>query len=219
MDDNRDYLVKIKPLKQPDPMACSITCLRMILDYYGCEVSQDEVYKFIVRATPEGGSFLSEIGRFANKVGFQVDLLAYNSYLTDPKDALLPQDRLLKKLEKILAKSNRDKYYDLMLESTVKAIKEGVNYIIRKPNFEMIKSYLSKKVPISVRVNYATLHDEQGDPFESHDIVICGIKNSLVYYIDPEHAKMASMKNDDLMFAIVSSKVISASAYLLAIKR
>lgn len=218
----KNHPIDIKPLKQPDSLSCSITCLRMILDYYGCETSQDEIYNFIVKATPDGGSFLSEmarLARFAKAQGFGVDCYAYNLYLTDPKDALLSSKELLIKLDRRLSKHNRDKYYDLMLKSTIKAIKDGVDYIIRKPNLEIIKSYLSKKIPVSVRLNYAALHNQQGDPFESHDIVLCGLKDRRVYYIDPEHAKLESIKNDNLMFAIFQSKVISASAYLLAIMK
>ncbi|OGM33463.1 hypothetical protein A2803_04685 [Candidatus Woesebacteria bacterium RIFCSPHIGHO2_01_FULL_44_21] len=210
-------LIPIKPLKQSDPNACSVTCLRMILSYYGLEVSNDEIFDFIVKATPEGGSFLSEIGRFANSRGFGVDLYAYNLYLTDPKDADLSEDELLRKLERQLSDSQRDKYYDLMLKSTIDGVKEGVRYIIKKPSFEIIKEYLNNGIPLSIRLNYASLVNKQGDPFDSHDVVLSGREDKKVRLVDPEDASEKLFDYQDLMFSISQSKIISASAYLLAV--
>lgn len=210
--------ISIRALKQETPNDCSITCMRMILDYYGLEVSRDEIYDFIIKATLEGGSFLSEIGRFARSRGFDVDMYAYNLYLTGAKDAKLGKEKLLKKLERGLKNSKRDKYYDLMLESNIKAIKEGINYLIRKPNLKIIKLYLNKKIPLSVRLNYAALVGEKGDPFDSHDVVLSGLRNKKIYIIDPYDASEKLFRSEDLMFAICESKIISASAYLLAVK-
>lgn len=214
----KNVLIPIKPLRQSDPNACSVTCMRMILSYYDLEVSNDEIFNFIVKATPEGGSFLSEIGRFARSKGFDVDLYAYNLYLTDPRDKILPSDQLVKRLEKILRDSQRDKYYDLMLKSTINGIKEGVNYIIKKPDFEIIKEYLNNNIPLSVRLNYASLVNKQGDPFDSHDVVLCGLRNKEICLVDPEDASVEWFNIDDLIFAVSQSKIITASAYLLAVK-
>lgn len=191
----------------------------MILNYFGLDASFDEINDFIVKATPDGGSFLTEIARYAKLKSFRVDCHAYNLYLTDPKDSGLSKENLLKKLEKELRSSKRDKYYDLMLESTIKAIKEGVNYVIQKPNFELVRSHLREKIPLVVRVNYSTLHDKQGDPFESHDIVLCGLSGNRVYFVDPENARQGLIDSQSLMFAMLQSKIISASAYLLAIRK
>lgn len=213
----KNLQIFIKPIKQVNPDSCSIACLMMVLDYYGIRVSHEEIMNFIIKATPGGGSFVTEIARFTKSKGLKVDCHAYNLYLTDPKDIELPKKKLLKKLEKELKDSKRDKYYDLMLESTIKGIKEGVNYIIKKPNFSIMKSYLEKSIPLIVTVNYAALHNKQGDPFESHDILLCGLEGDTIYFIDPEHAKIESIDSSNLMFAFFQRKVISSSAYLLAV--
>jgi len=213
----KDLQIFIKPIKQVNPDSCSIACLMMVLDYYGVKVSHQEIFDFIIKATPEGNSFVTEIARFAKSKGFKVDCYAYNLYLTDPSDSKLSKKKLLQKLEKELRDSKRDKYYDLMLKSTIKGIKEGINYIIKKPNLKIIKSYLARSVPLIVTVNYAALHDKQGDPFESHDIVLCGLDGNVVYFVDPEHAKIESIGSSDLMFAFLQRKIISGSAYLLAV--
>ena len=171
----KKILIPVNSLKQPNSDACSITCARMILAYYGLNVTDEEIFKFIIKATSDGGSFLSEIGRFAKHKGFDVDLYAFNLYLTDSKDDRLLMNELLDKLEKQLEGSRWDKYYDLMVESTIKGIKEGVNYTIKKPDFRIIKTYLNNKTPVSVRLNYAALVGKQGDPFDTHDVVLSGL--------------------------------------------
>lgn len=210
--------ISLKPIKQESPNDCSITCMRMILDYYGLKISRDEIFKYIIKATPDGGSYLSEIGRFAKNKGFIVDMYAYNLYLTDSKDTDLDKRKLLEKLEKELNNSERDKYYDLMLESTIKAIRENVNYFIVKPSFKIIKNYLNRKIPVSVRINYTSLVGEQGDPFDSHDVVLSGFKDKEIFLIDPYDASEKLFNSEDVIFAINQSKIITASAYLLAVK-
>lgn len=210
--------IPIKPLKQETPNDCSIACLRMVLDYYGLKVSRDQIFNFIAKATPDGGSFLSEIGRFARSKGFGVDLFAYNLYLTDPEDSHLSRSKLLVKFEERLKDSRRDKYYDLMLKSTIDGVKEGISYIIKRPSLGIIRTYLNKGTPVSVRLNYIALVNKQGDPFDSHDVVLAGLNGKKVYLIDPEDAEGKWFDDQDLMFAISQSKIISASAYLLAVK-
>jgi len=211
--------INVKPFIQETPNDCSITCVRMILNYYNINVSKKEIISFIVKVAPDGGSFLSEIARFAKSKKLNVDLCAYNIYLTDPSDKHLSKKKLLAKLENQLKNSTRDKYYDLMLISTIKAIKENVNYIIKKPSIQGISNYITNGIPVSVRINYATLVDKQGDPFDSHDVVVAGINNDKVYIIDPADGSCKWFKKDDLMFAINQSKIISASAYLVAVKK
>lgn len=161
----KKILIPVNSLKQPNSDACSITCARMILAYYGLNVTDEEIFKFIIKATSDGGSFLSEIGRFAKHKGFDVDLYAFNLYLTDPKDDRLLMNELLDKLEKQLEGSRWDKYYDLMVESTIKGIKEGVNYTIKKPDFRIIKTYLNNKTPGICKTELCRSCWKTGRPF------------------------------------------------------
>lgn len=82
----------------------------------------------------------------------------------------------------------------------------------------MIKTYLNKGIPVAVRLNYAALINKQGDPFDSHDVVLSGFVDNKVYLIDPEDTSRKLFNFSDVMFAIFQSKIISASAYLLAVK-
>lgn len=178
----------------------------MILGYYGLKISHDEIYRSILKTDKEA-SFNSEMALFARRKGFAVDCFAYNFYYTDPEDKKLSKKELLYKLERKLKKSNRDKYYDQMLESTIRCIKEGVKYTIQKPNFNIFVSYLGQKTPLIVSVNYAALHNKQGDPFESHDIVLVGVENKKFSYIDPKHAKEEKISYDDLLFSIFQGRL------------
>lgn len=112
-----------------------------------------------------------------------------------------------------------DKSYTLLAESTIKSLEEGVNYQIQKPSANLICKYLRDKIPLIASVNYAALHDTQGNIFEGHDIVLSGLKGEHIFFIDPEHAEEKVMLLEDLLFAIASRRAITTSSYLIAIKR
>ena len=169
--------------------------------------------------TLDGSSYNTEIARFAKTKGFDVDCYAYNLYITDPKDTHLSAKKLTKKLKDQMTNSWFDKEQTLLVETTLKAIKDGVNYIIKKPSLKIITSYLKQKIPLIVSVNYSALHNSQGIISEGHDIVLTGLTKNKIVFIDPEHAKEETISPEDLMFAIISRRAISTSAHLIAIKR
>ncbi|GEM_PF-6454153 len=138
-------LISITPIKQIEPMECSIVCMRMILSFYGTKVSSQDVHDYIVRDL-SGGSFNTEIARFAKRKGFNVDCLSYHLGLFDPSDAKLNKDGLIKKLEEQKKHPWFSSDYFLITDSIVNALKDGVNYLIQIPSPEIIKRHLSKKI-------------------------------------------------------------------------
>ena len=81
------------------------------------------------------------------------------------------------------------------------------------------KAILKKSVPLIASVSYTALHNTQGDAFDGHDIVLSGIENGKIVYIDPEFATEELIDPEDLMFAIISRRAIATSAYLIAISQ
>ena len=131
----------------------------------------------------------------------------------------MSKKELIDKLNQELTQPWFDKENTLLVESTIKAIKDGVDYKIKKPSTNTIVSYLEKGVPLIASVSYSALHNAQGNVFEGHDIILSGYEDGNITYIDPEHAKEETISIEDLMFAIISRRAISTSAYLIAVEK
>ncbi len=210
--------IPITPIKQVDPNECSIVCLKMIMSFYGVNLSSQDIYSSILRDL-SGGSFNTEIARFAKNKGFKVDCFSYHLGLFDPKDTKLSKNELIKKL---IGQKNHPWFsseYYLVTDSIINALKNGVDYKIHIPSADIINKYLLNKTPLIVSVNYAALHNKQGDITATHDIVLNGIDKDNILFIDPEHAKQEKIDINQLMFAIYSRRAISTSAYLIAISK
>ena len=125
----------VEPIKQETPNDCSITCLRMLLGYYGVKVPRQKIFDYVIKATDDGGSFLAEMARFARNQGFNVDLCAYNLYFTGSKDAKLDKNKLLKKLEKewyIESLENVFLHADKKFSQRINGRKNGISWQITK---------------------------------------------------------------------------------------
>jgi hypothetical protein len=187
----------------------------MVLHYYKKKVTPAQIKRFVLK-DPQGATVLTELGRFATHCGLSAECLAYNLFYTEPADAALSPSRLYKKLKGQLAHL-KEAWYQVALESTLKAFDAGVRYRIKKPALADIRDYLTQGIPPILTVNYAALHEVQGDPFEGHDIVITGNKDNHFFFIDPKHGKEEDIAASDLLFAWLQRKIIAAGAYLLAI--
>jgi hypothetical protein len=209
----------IKPIKQETQKNCTSACLRMILNYYGCHATLSEINGFITKDS-EGYSFETEMARFARHKGFQVDCFAYNLYLTDPKDSALTPSALLQKLEQERMHPWFDSWYELKLQSTLRSIREGVKYVIQRPDLRVMLSYLQKGVPLIVTVNPPALYSRQGFPYIGHDIVLSGYEDENVFhFVDPANGAKTNTPCDNLMFALLARGITALSGYMLAINQ
>jgi hypothetical protein len=95
----------------------------MVLEYYGTTVSSEEIYAFVIKDA-DGGSFLTELARFARSRGFGADCFAYNLHLTEPHDVALPPSVIADKLEE-KQQQLADQWYLPMLTSTILCIRSG----------------------------------------------------------------------------------------------
>lgn len=223
--------MSIKPIKQEAEKNCTSACLRMVLSFYGCDATMGEVDTFVTKDN-EGYTFETEIARFAQYQGFDVDCYAYNLYLTDPKDASLSPDRLVQKLEQQRTDPRFDPWYELKLQSTIRCIRDSVHYLIVRPTLRVILSYLRRRIPLIVTVNPSALYGRQGLPHIGHDIVLFGYEASgasagnyegeggrILHFIDPATGTRATTSCDSLMFALLARGITALSGYMLAIMR
>lgn len=203
-------------IKQEGGDDCGITCLRMVLKYYGHDIPASDIKMFVIGDSI--GTFETEEGRFAKHLGLEADCFGYNLYLLSPQDTKLSLFELLKKLDEERQHPWFDCWYDKMYQSITKSLREGVNYCIQPPTPEIIKSYLKRKIPLIVSVNPLVFNQQQGgDPSVGHDIVLSGIKGDSVYYIDPLIGKQRSAGLEHVMLSIYARKWITTSAWIVAI--
>jgi hypothetical protein len=210
--------IPIKPLKQPTEKDCSLTCLKMVLDYYGDNLQWDSLNNLISKS-PEGWVYMVETARFIHERGLKVDCYSYNLYYADPKYNELDRDELIKILESNRSIANVDNWYVLRIEATIRAVQGGINYKIQRPTIQVISSYLKRKIPIICATSYYALIGEQGDPYQGHDIVLSGIDRNNIYYIDPQDALEKVIDIEHLIFAITSRKTTVTSAYMIAVMK
>lgn len=79
-----------------------------------------------------------------------------------------------------------DSWYELKLQSALCSIREGVKYVVQRPDLRVMLSYLQKGVPLIVTVNPPTLYSRQGLPNIGHDIVLSGYEGEKVFhFVDP----------------------------------
>jgi hypothetical protein len=187
----------------------------MVLNYYGFAASYAQIGDSIVK-DEDGASFLTEIGRFARNRGLAVDCFSYNLYLTDPTDARLSQPSLLRRL---LGEQTdvTDQWFKEELDSIIQCMRDGVRYVIAKPSLDEMVKRIHLGFPVIVTTNPCALYDRQGNPFESHDIVLTGSEGDAFLFIDPQDATERTISSSGLMFAILQRKIIVASSYMLAI--
>lgn len=205
--------VAIKPLKQQSTNDCSLTCLLMLLDYYGINLTRDAVSSTVAQ-TAAGHIFMTELARFLIVHGCPVQCYAYNLFYTSPADATLPPDALID----VLTTEQRviyDDWYRPRVFSTIQCLQEGVEYVIRKPTLDFLRTHLTQHCPILCSVSYCALHDVQGDPYCGHAIVLLGIEGDTVSFAEPEDGQIHTITLDGLFFAITARKVAVTSGYML----
>ncbi len=201
--------------EKPD---CAISCLRMVLSVYKAEVTLEEVDAFARR--DGNGIFSSEMARFAQTRGFPATCYGYNLYLSEPDtDSKLTQSALLSKFKDELSHPWFDKEgYQAGTESLIQAMESGVNYIIERPNFEIIQQALKSGIPPIVTVNPSALYRRQdSNLYAAHDVAVTGVDGDQVYFVDPNLPEEQQTDPESLMFAILSRKVIVHPTYMVLI--
>lgn len=207
---------KIVPIQQEAGDDCGITCLRMVLKYYGLEVTGTDIKMFVIGDSE--GTFETELGRFAKDKKLEVECFGYNLYLMGPKDSQLSIFELLQKLDEERKHPWFDSWYDKMHQSITKTLQEGVTYNIQPPTEAIIKDYLKRKVPLIVSTNPLVLNKKQGsDCSVGHEIVLSGINKDQVYYIDPLIGEEKSTSLEHVMLSIYARKWITTSAWMVVI--
>lgn len=193
----------------------------MILQYYGMGISRDTLDQYLLKesTTHSLSTFPTDGALFARQQGLLVDIFAYNLCYTDPThDSRLTPDALVAKLER-QQRALQDAYFAPLIESTIRCLQAGCRYALEKPNIQRIQTYLTARIPLLVSLNAAALYEEPMEAlFTAHAVVLTGLVDGRIYFLDPNDGVERSTSPDQLLFAMLQSKVIATSAYMLAIQ-
>jgi hypothetical protein len=212
--------IPIIPIQQsPGKSECLISCLKMVLSVYCTYMDDDAIRCFFVKSATTFSirPSLTDCALFLAKLGFAVDFFGYDLYRTDPlRDSTLSKEKLLDKLQaKQLMSSELDRADHL--ESLIRCLESGCNYVMEKPSLQTIREYLAKNIPLIVNVSDCALYDLPGDPYTPHAIVLTGIRDNSLYVIDPNRGIEECIDWPKIWFAILQCKIIALPAYMIAI--
>ena len=198
---------------QPDDETCGPTSLHAIYQYYGLDVSLDEVIRGVDRSL-SGGTLTPMLGKHALQHGFQTSMYIYNLNLFDPTwfhNGRVDNQFLIEKLDAQMKYKN-DPFITKATQALFDYLKLGGKICSHSLNSNLLKKYFTRKIPILTALSATYLYrssrecftpegksvydDIRGEPC-GHFVVLCGYdeKKHLVVVADP-HAENPLFHNN-----------------------
>lgn len=89
--------LSVQRFLQPDDVTCGPTCLRKVFDFYGLEISHEDMVEALER-NEDGGTLAVFLGIAALRRGFAARIYSYDLRIFDPTWAKLPPQSLKEKI-------------------------------------------------------------------------------------------------------------------------
>lgn len=188
---------------QPDDETCGPTSLHAIYQYYGLDLSLEEVIQGVDRSL-SGGTLTPMLGKHALTHGFQTSIYVYNLNLFDPTwfhNGQVDNHFLMEKLDAQMKHKN-DPYITIATLALVEYLTLGGKICSHSLNVDLLKKYFNRKIPILTALSATYLYrsarelftpegksvydDIRGEPC-GHFVVLCGYDENkrLVVIADP----------------------------------
>lgn len=171
-------------LPQPNDTTCGPTCLHAIYQYYGDDISLQQVIDE-VRQLREGGTFAVLLACHALKRGYQATIYTYNMQVFDPTWFDLSEDKILEKLKDQYFHKEKDKV-KLSTKSYIEYLSLGGRLELSDLKSSLIHRYIKQSTPIITGLSATFLYrtpreygpksdydDIRGEP-SGHFVVIFG---------------------------------------------
>ncbi len=193
--DSARLRLQIKP--QPDLTTCGPTCLHAVYQYYGDDISLEQVVAEIPQLE-EGGTLAVVLGCHALRRGFSARIYTYNLQIFDPTWFAAQPLALEEKLRLQMAAKSTAKLRSAT-RSYLEFFERGGEVRMRDLTSELIRRYLNRSVPILTGLSATYLYQESreigrlsqpddilGDPC-GHFVVLSGYdrKEREVLVADP----------------------------------
>jgi hypothetical protein len=183
---------------QPDEVTCGPTCLHAIYKHHGDKISLKQVVEE-VKKLKTGGTLAVMLGNHALKRGYKVSLHSYNLNVFDPSWHSLPKKKLIANLRRQMTYKFKQRKLKIASRAYIKFLELGGTFLWSELNAELIKSYLTRSIPIltglSATYLYGTPREiDSTNKYDSirgvpvgHFVIINGYDeaNKFVYVADP----------------------------------
>jgi hypothetical protein len=179
--------LRIPILPQPNDETCGPTSLHAVYQYFGYDISLDEVIA-AAQFLPEGGTLAVFLGLDAIGRGFQARIYTYNLKMFDPTWANLGADALQDKLEQQL-EYKPGKKFALATQAYRQFLSRGGEIRFDDPTPSLFSRYFERNIPIlsglsatylyqnqreyTDRKNQSVYDDLKGEPM-GHFVVLAG---------------------------------------------
>ena len=190
----------------------------MVLAHYGVSVSRREIQQFLSSSPGKGLAYMAELAMFAVTRGIGSVCFGYNLALTDPNQDVGLSGYALSRQLQAQRYSLKDDWARAMDDVLTNALEAGVGYRIARPNTNLLQSIIRQNIPLIATVTYVGLHNRRGDVYAGHTIVVNGWEGGKFWFIDPINGRQCSIEPDDLLFAILSRKLIADDAYMIGLQ-
>lgn len=197
--------------KQDNPYTCSLSVLRMVLAYYGINVSEAELINKVEK--DYGKNFKNlwnpTISKLSQEYG--VDTIMYAVWPLFRKDIYLkalaefqenPETMDYKKYEHPKDKDQMTEPLPLAYKEMFRALELSCKCVYGKLTENRLKEFLSKNYLVQTSIKLHLLYPGKKHVF--HSILIYKLIDDTVYYHDPAHGEGLTCKLDSLVRASTS---------------
>ena len=208
-------MIDIKINTQPNDETCGATCLHAIYNYYGLDISLDEVIAGL-RKSLSGGTLATLVGRHALEHGFNVTVYTNNLFVVDPswfdKDGACDESFVAAKLKEQL-KYKKDKSLESISHACLDYFKLGGKMRFQTLEPQLLDSFFQKNTPIITGLSATYLYKCKRDFYNKkgvatyddvrgtacgHFVVLCGygVEKKQVVVADPYSDNPMSAHNN-----------------------
>jgi hypothetical protein len=191
----------MKIFKQETGKSCGVACLRSILNHYGNNFSEEDIWNKHVPFRQKTGEILNPIislGVTALKFGFDVTYVGYNPRIANNNTS--------SNLKKSLERKSRN-YYDygkFCVDEALQFLELKGKLKIDMLNIEKIKKIIDKNKFALVRTKPAFINGRSPIMY-NHEIIICGYTKNGFNILDPHDAKKHFIEFDTFLLAFYAA--------------
>jgi len=183
--------------QKKNDMLCGFVCLQMVVNYYGKNLSYNDIVK-LANIDSYVGTWFAQTACVALDLGFKTELITYNlSNIYDADISKFRGEKLIKRLRR--QKRKIDKLYHPEIEYDIEMIKKGGKLTLKIPTKEDLVNWLKKGIPPIISIKIGPAYGEapskkRRKTLDQHAIVIYGYDGKNFLIRDPSPSKYALKK-------------------------